>query len=117
MNTSPWKEDPESYVFYTEFTPEQPMEHNRITQAFFKALTAMDPSITDDERMRRNISFHSHRNFFNSLLVESRIPLQKIQQLTGHLNKEMTQRYFLIHDLSDVADVQNQVFKKNIGIV
>ena len=115
MNTSPWKEDPESYVFYTEFTSKQPMEHNRITRAFFKALAAMDPSVTDAERKRRNISFHSHRHFFNSLLVESRIPLQKIQQLTGHLNKEMTQRYFHIHDLSDVADVQIKVFDKVAG--
>ncbi len=115
MNTSPWKDDPESYVFYTPFSVDQPVEHNRITRAFFNALADMDPPITDDERKRRNISFHSHRHFFNSLLVESRIPLQKIQQLTGHLNKEMTQRYFHIHDLRDVADVQSKVFNCVVG--
>ncbi len=68
------------------------------------------------ERKHRNITFHSHRHFFNSLLVESRVPLQKIQRLTGHLSTEMTQRYYHSDDLTDIADIQRKIFTDFIDV-
>ncbi|MBT3273911.1 MAG: tyrosine-type recombinase/integrase [Spirochaetales bacterium] len=109
LKTSPWI-SPDSYLLFTKRTEEKPMEHIRATRAFAEMLTKLDPPITQEERTRRSIHFHSHRHFFNSLLIESRIPLQKIQRLTGHLSEEMTQLYYHTDDLSDVAEVQMKVF-------
>ena len=110
---SPFKDD-DSYLLYCPGYPDKPIEHIEITRVFFEALKKLDPAITDEIRIQRNITFHSHRHFFNSLLVESRIPLQKIQRLTGHLSPEMTQRYFHTTDLSDVEKVTGDVFGKII---
>jgi integrase len=105
---------PDAYLFYSRKGTnwrEHPIEHSKITRGFYEALTRLDPPITEAERTARRITFHSHRHFFNSLLVESRIPLQKIQRLTGHLSPAMTARYYHTDNLEDVAEVQRQAFK------
>ena len=107
MQLSPWS-DPETYVFYTENAPDRPFEHIKITRGLVAALTRI--GIDESERKRRNLTFHSHRHFFNSMLIEARVPLQKIQRLTGHLSAAMTQRYYHTDSLDDVAEVQRQLF-------
>ena len=110
LKESPYK-DPESFLLHAPGRPEKPIEHILIVRGFYNALGQLDPSIKEDERIRRNITFHSHRHFFNSLLIESRIPLQKIQQLTGHLSTSMTERYYHLGGLEDVAAVQREMFQ------
>jgi hypothetical protein len=46
-------------------------------------------------------------------LINAKIPLQKIQSLTGHLTDEMTQHYYHadINEMGDVLQaVQNSLF-------
>lgn len=106
----PFGPDPEHYILFSDHSPDYPVRDKFISNHFYKMLERLDPPITPAERERRNITFHSHRHFFNSLLVESRIPLQKIQQLTGHLSASMTQRYYHQSNLDDVAEIQRELF-------
>ena len=69
--------------------------------------------ITEKIRQTRNITFHSHRHFLNSLLINANIPVQKIQSITGHLTAEMTQHYYHLDDMQDVQKVQERVFGNN----
>ncbi len=114
LEESPYKH-PDAYLLFCPGYPEKPIEHIKLTKGFAEMLTKLDIPITEELRKSRNISFHSHRHFFNSLLVESRIPLQKIQKLTGHLSPEMTQRYYHTDDLSDVEMVTGEIFNKVIA--
>jgi len=69
--------------------------------------------ISEKERRTRNITFHSWRYFFNSLLVNSKIPIQQIQSITGHVTDAMTQHYYTpdIQEMADVLLVQGRIFQ------
>jgi len=66
--------------------------------------------ITEETRRKRNITFHSHRHFLNSLLINGNIPHQKIQSITGYLTVEITQHYYHLDDMQDVQKVQESLF-------
>ena len=44
------------------------------------------------QRLRR-LSFHSWRHWFNSQLIEARVPPEKIRMLTGHSGSQVTLLY------------------------
>ncbi|MDI9424744.1 MAG: tyrosine-type recombinase/integrase, partial [Spirochaetota bacterium] len=64
------------------------------------------------ERVRRNLTFHSWRHLFNSILVNARIPAEKIRTITGHLTPEMTAHYFKLSadGYGDIREVQDGLF-------
>ena len=72
----------------------------------YKALAAM--GISEEERQRRNICFHSWRHFFNTTLRASGISDSKTQAITGHSSIEMTDRYthFSHTELKEINQVQ-----------
>lgn len=72
----------------------------------YKALAAM--GISEEERCRRNICFHSWRHFFNTTLRASGISDSKTQAITGHSSIEMTDRYthFSHTELKEINQVQ-----------
>jgi len=98
----------DSFIFYADKSTEYPTEPHTITNGFYKALESI--GITENIRRMRNITFHSHRHFLNSLLINSNIPLQKIQSITGHLTQEMTQHYYHLDEMEDVQRVQERLF-------
>ena len=108
IEINPDGDNPESFVFFSEKTPGKPAEPAVFYKALFAALARI--GITDEIRRARNITFHSWRHFFNSLLVNARVPLQKIQSMTGHLTAEMTQLYYHPDDMEDVKAVQKSIF-------
>lgn len=111
IEMNPFPDNPDSFLFFADLNPEKPIEHKTLTRALYGAMRKI--GIDEEERRRRNLSFHSHRHFFNSLLVNAKIPLQKIQSLTGHLTPEMTQLYYhnQIDDMSDVRAIQESLFE------
>jgi integrase len=74
--------DPEDFVFFGRYR-NAPLDHRGIERNFHKALESI--GIDEKERKKRNICFHSWRHFFNSLLINGRVPVVKVQTLTGHL--------------------------------
>jgi integrase len=103
IKLNPEPGNPESFVFFAELKPGKPVESRVFTRSLYAALRAI--GISEQERRERNITFHSWRHWFNSLLINAKVPLQKIQSLTGHLTVEMTQHYYHLDELSDVVQV------------
>jgi integrase len=73
--------------------------------------------IDNIERVRRGITFHSWRHFFNTTLVMANVTDRKVQSVTGHSSGKMTTKYqHLINtELTEVIDVQNNLFVDGKG--
>ncbi len=109
LNLHPAPNNPESFLFYGEKKPEEkPAEQIVFVRSLFTAMECI--GIDKTERKNRNITFHSWRHWFNSLLINAKIPLQKIQSITGHMTMEMTQHYYHIDDMQDVKIIQEGLF-------
>lgn len=108
IESNPYPKTADSFIFYADKSSAYPTEPKIITDSFYEAMNSI--GIGEEARRARNITFHSHRHFLNSLLVNANIPLQKIQSITGHLTAEMTQHYYHLDDMKDVQQVQERVF-------
>jgi integrase len=98
--------------FIFSFTQgKSPATGNRVTRALYVALERI--GISEKERDRRNLTFHSWRHFFNSVMRSRSIPDPLLQRVTGHATTEMTERYthFNLEDFREIASVQAEVFK------
>ncbi|MCL2244201.1 MAG: site-specific integrase [Treponema sp.] len=67
-----------------------PISHKMVYKYFWKALSKI--GICKDTRKMKNISFHSYRHTFNTMLLESNINPELIRLVTGH-TVNMTSRY------------------------
>lgn len=105
---NPYPPTPERFLFYSEFNSDRPMVDRLATsEGLYKALAMI--GIDEQTRKARNLSFHGWRHFFNSLLIESRVPLVKIQALTGHLSATMTENYYHPGEMDDVRLIVEKV--------
>ena len=86
----------------------RPIYDKSIANELYTALSRI--GITPEERKLRNVSFHSWRHFYNSLL-RGRIADAKLRRLTGHLSPSMTERYthFQREDFADVIQIQKEL--------
>ncbi|MFZ2781344.1 MAG: site-specific integrase [Rectinemataceae bacterium] len=84
-----------------------PLDHKIVQKRFSEALAGID--ITEEIRRDRGLSFHSWRHFFNSLLINQKVPLLKVQALTGHSTARMTEQYFHPDDYKDVLEITGGV--------
>ncbi len=106
MQLSPYQ-DPEDLIFWGE-ARDRPLSQNYILDHLYTALEEI--GVSPEERMRRNISFHGWRHFFNSFL-RGKVADVKLQKLTGHRTQEMLENYthFSIGDYKDVLAVQEKM--------
>ncbi|TVQ75895.1 MAG: site-specific integrase [Flavobacteriales bacterium] len=110
IDSNPYKRS-DSYLFYSSL-PNKPMEHNVLIDNFYAALASI--GIDEKQRKERNITFHSSRHFFNTLMLRGGLSVQVVQLFTGHLTKEMTERYNHTHheDPKLVRGVQERFCQK-----
>ena len=101
MLMTPFKE-PDDFIFVGR-KREAPLDTHIIQLNYYKALKGI--GIDKEARQARNITFHSWRHFFNSLLINSRVPIPKVQTITGHSTDRMTENYFHADEYSDVLKV------------
>jgi integrase len=82
-----------------------PLGPNAIRDSLYRALAAK--GIKEEERAKRNITFHSWRHFLNSQLLSNGVNETKTRKITGHSTAEMTKRYahFLVNDFADVLRI------------
>ncbi|HRZ27635.1 MAG TPA: tyrosine-type recombinase/integrase [Spirochaetota bacterium] len=113
MQMNPEPDNPESFVFFSQKTPGKPAEPKVFTRSLYTAMRQI--GINEQMRRERNITFHSWRHWFNSLLINARVPVHKIQSLTGHLTSAMTQHYYHVDDMGDVVQVVQDSLFKPIG--
>ncbi len=107
MNLSPWR-SPDSFVFFSTKLERKPFEGRALTRGLYTAMRGI--GIDNQERQARRIDFHSWRHWFNSVLINRKIPLHKVQAITGHLTDEMTAAYYHLDDMADVREVQEKLF-------
>jgi integrase len=84
-----------------------PIKDHLIRKHFDHALEKI--GISYDEKLNRNLSFHAWRHFFNTLLRMSNVSDSKVQSVTGHRSKSMTELYthFDTRQFTEVRNVQD----------
>ncbi|MDR1224616.1 MAG: site-specific integrase [Tannerella sp.] len=83
-----WEEEqPSAFIFSCGNTP---LYHKSVYKRFYRALEKI--GIDREARKTRNITFHSYRHGFNTMLLESGLAPETIRLLTGH-SAGMTARY------------------------
>jgi len=113
MQMNPEPNNPESFVFFSQRTPGKPAEPKIFIRSLYTAMRQI--GISEEIRRERNITFHSWRHWYNSILINARVPVHKIQSLTGHLTSAMTGHYFHLTDMQDVVQVvQESLFEPRI---
>jgi integrase len=87
----------------------KPIDHKVINDALYNALNKI--GIDSAARIRLNITFHSFRHTFVSLM-RNNIEDSQLQQFTGHKSEEMIDHYmhFSMENLSEVIPVQEKIF-------
>ena len=103
---------PEKGYIFSFDGGETPVKSTRLTDNLYMALEKM--GIDEQQRKERNICFHSWRHFFNTTLRAGNISDAKIQAMTGHSTKEMTEHYthFKASDFSDIMKIQQMIMSK-----
>jgi integrase len=78
-----------------------PVEGDKIRQALYRALGRI--GITDQERRRRHLCFHSWRHWYNTML-RGQVSDAKLRLLTGHQTQAMCDNYthYGAEDFGDV---------------
>jgi integrase len=86
-----------------------PISAERIYRAFKKALEKI--GIDHAERMKRNLTFHAWRHFFNTALRMENVADAKVQSVTGHLTQKETDHYthFDTRQFTEIRDVQTKL--------
>lgn len=82
------------------------IDHKTINKAYFNALGK-----TDLDLETLNISFHSWRHTFNTLM-RGNIPEDKLRKITGHKSEKMSDHYthYDKNSFEDVREQQNKLF-------
>jgi integrase len=95
----------EGFVF-SEDGGNAPITMERINRGYGKALGNI--GIGRKERLERNLSFHAWRHFFNTVLRMNNVTDAKVQSVTGHKSKKMTDHYthFDTRQFTEVREVQ-----------
>lgn len=106
MKKSTWIE-PEDFLFQGE-RRDRPMNPEILRDSLYEMLLKI--GIDDEQRESRQITFHSWRHWFNSLMVNNKIPTLKVQSLTGHTTDAMTANYYHPDQYQDVLAIQEEMF-------
>ena len=94
---------------FSEDGGKKPITTDLINRGYNRALKKI--GISYQEKLKRNLSFHSWRHFLNTLLLTSNIGLSKVQAVTGHLSNGTTDHYthFDTSKFTEVMDVQTNL--------
>jgi integrase len=104
----------EGFVF-SEDGGKAPVTMERINRSFEKALGNI--GISHAERLKRNLSFHAWRHFFNTVLRMNNVTDAKVQSVTGHRTRKMTDHYthFDTRQFTEIRDVQTKLLTGRAG--
>lgn len=96
------------YVFSFHPRHETPITANRMREWMYRQLPRI--GISDEQRIERNLTFHSARRFFNTLL-RRRVSSDVLRKMTGHDSDEMTEHYtdYLPDDLAAISEAQRSL--------
>ncbi len=87
----------------------KPCEASRVNDALKAAIAEI--GITEEERARRNVTFHGWRYWLNTTLRGRGVTGEKVREITRHDSEEMTEHYsaWRAEDFKDVAAIQEEL--------
>ena len=90
---------------------EKPVSAHSLNNALRYAMTEI--GISKKDQLKRNLSFHCWRHFFNTTMRTNNISDSKLQKLTGHKSQGMTDHYthFKADDFQDVKNIQAKILQ------
>jgi integrase len=108
------KANGDGYVF-SDDGGAAPITAERINRAFEKALEKI--GIDHEKRMKRNLTFHAWRHFFNTALRMENVTDAKVQSVTGHLTQKETDHYthFDTRQFTEIREVQKKLLTAEKG--
>ena len=103
------------YIFSTK-DGETPVSDQSLNNALRNAMTEI--GIPKDEQVKRNLTFHGWRHFFNTTMRTNNISDSKLQKLTGHKSQAMTDHYthFKADDFQDVQKIQVKILQMSLKV-
>ena len=99
----------DEFVFASPRDKGNPIHPTSISRALQNALIAQGMDL--DEIKEKNITFHSWRHYFNTVMRTNNIADSKLQQMTGHKSSKMTDHYthYGVQDLEEISKVQAKI--------
>lgn len=91
-------------VFVSDRTDGTPVNHHFLQRYFYRVMDGLGI-----DYKQRNITFHSHRYYFNSVILESNTPEAIVRKATGHSSHEMTDHYLRTEEKQVILDVINSL--------
>jgi integrase len=88
----------------------RPIGNSNATRALHAALETI--GIPAQEQVRRHLSFHAWRHWFNSAVRARGVPLAVLQRAIGHTSASMSERYttFSLEHFAPVVKAQAELF-------
>ncbi|WP_168203298.1 tyrosine-type recombinase/integrase [Oceanispirochaeta crateris] len=99
----------EDYILASTHNHGDPMHPTSISRAFTTAL--VKSGMKAEEIKAKNITFHSWRHYFNTVMRSNNISDSKLRSMTGHQSSVMTDHYthYAAEDLKEIGDVQSKI--------
>lgn len=98
------------YIFCV--SSDKPVGASNCRRALYRALKGI--GISEQERKRRNITFHSWRHKFNTDCVKANMHPAKIRAITGHKSESMLYTYTNL-STADLADQVNEIQNRRMS--
>lgn len=102
----------ERFLFYGKL-PDKPMDLHFLLDGLKEALISI--GISEEERIKRNIVFHSWRHYFASRMAD-KLDARMVQRATGHMTKSMLEHY-AAHELEGSLGTLNETADEVFGKV
>lgn len=96
------KEEEDAFIF-PNTKGDKPIDHKSVYRSFYDALEKI--GISSEDRIKRNITFHSYRHTYNTRLLEGGVHPEFVRLCTGHASNAMTSAY---------AHIQSPVYENII---
>ncbi len=105
------------FLFPSFTSSDKPMGRDILRNSLYRVMDKV--GIDADVRGARNLTFHSWRHSFNSILVDNNISPVKIMALTGHKDPGMMKHYYHLssNDMKDVTFALDKVFEPGTKLI
>ena len=110
--SNPWGFSPDSFVFYSEFHADQPMQPDLPLIGLREALQQV--GFTKDETQK--YLFHGWRHFFTSYMVK-KLDRKLLKSQTGHLTDDMIELYSDHETVGDKELIQAKQLETFAGLI
>ena len=99
----------EEFVFSSIHNNGDPIHPTSISRALTAAL--VKAGMKEEDIKAKNITFHSWRHYFNTVMRSNNVSDSKLRAMTGHQSTTMTDHYthYAAKDLLEIENVQTQI--------